>query len=82
MRLASMFTSENCGIGAAVPRLIQVALLQETEPIAKPSLSVHDSPHRVGIADQTLRREQGIKPSVSFGRRLIAADLKADDAYT
>lgn len=57
----------------AVPRLIQVALIQETEPIAKPSISVHDSPHRVGIADQTLRREQGIKPSVSFGRRLIAA---------
>ena len=36
-------------------------------------MSVHDSPHRVGIADQTVTREQGIKPSVSFRRRLIAA---------
>ena len=36
-------------------------------------MSVHDSPHRVGIADQTLTREQGIKPSVFFGCRLIAA---------
>lgn len=73
MRLASMFTSENCGSVQAVPRLIQIALIQETESIAKSSLSVHDSPYRVGIADQTVRREQGIKPSVSFGCRLIAA---------
>ena len=57
----------------AVPRLIQVALLQETEPNSETLHVGAYSPHRVGIADQTLTREQGIKPSVSVGRRLIAA---------